>query len=55
MGSALKIETFLGLEMATSETHVHKNTNGPVFYMALGPNDFYGGKSVTSATGWGGP
>jgi hypothetical protein len=26
--------------MATSETHVHKITNLPVFYMALGLDDF---------------
>jgi hypothetical protein len=54
MGSALKIETVLGSEMATSETNVHKNTNVPVFYTALGPNDFYAGKSITRAIGWGG-
>jgi hypothetical protein len=30
-GGALKIKTFLGPEMATSETHVHKITNVPVF------------------------
>jgi hypothetical protein len=30
-GWALKIKTFLGPEMATSNTHVHKITNVPVF------------------------
>ncbi len=30
---------FLGSEMATSETHVHKITILSVFHMALGPND----------------
>ncbi len=28
-------------------THVHKVTNVPVYYMALGLNDFDGGKSIT--------
>ncbi len=32
----LKIETFLGPKIATSETHVNKITNVTVFYMALG-------------------
>jgi hypothetical protein len=31
------------------ETHVHKITNVPVFYMALGLYDFGAGKSIT---GW---
>jgi hypothetical protein len=53
---------FLDPEMATGETHVHKITchghitiNVPVVYMALGLNDFDGGKSITWATGRGGP
>jgi hypothetical protein len=44
----------LGTEMAnraqkSKKTHVHKNTNVPVFYMALGLNDFEAGKSITKA------
>jgi hypothetical protein len=38
---------FLGPEMVKSETHVHKITNVPAFHMALGHNDFVGGKSLT--------
>jgi hypothetical protein len=53
-GWALKIEIFLEPEIATSKTHVHKITNVPVFYMALGLNDFYAGKSITRAIGRGG-
>ncbi len=34
-----------------TETHVHKITNAPVFYMALGFNDFDEGKSITLAIG----
>jgi hypothetical protein len=30
-GVGPEIKTFLGREMATSETHVHKITNVPVF------------------------
>ncbi len=36
-GRPLKIETFLGPEMAMSETHVHKIICVTVFYTALGP------------------
>jgi hypothetical protein len=32
-----------------TETHVHKIINVPVFYMALGFNDFDAGKSITRA------
>jgi hypothetical protein len=47
-GWALKIKTFLGPEMATRETHVHKIANTPVFlYITLGHNDFDGGKFIT--------
>jgi hypothetical protein len=50
------METFLGPEMATSETLVHKITNEPVYnYMTLGLNDFYGGKSIPRVIGSGGP
>jgi hypothetical protein len=36
-------QDFLGPEMATNETHVHKITNVPSFFlMALGLNDFVG-------------
>ncbi len=38
-----------------TETHVHKITNVPVFYMALGFNDFDAGKSITRVIGRGGP
>jgi hypothetical protein len=53
MGLALKIETFLGHEMAT---HVQKITSVPVF-LSLGLNDFDGskGKSITWAIGRGDP
>ncbi len=37
-----------------AETHVHKITNVPVFYLALGPNDFDVGKSISQAKGRGG-
>ncbi len=37
------------------ETHVHKITNVPVFYMALGLIGFDAGKSSTPAIGMGGP
>ncbi len=37
------------------ETHVHKITNVPVFYMELGLNDFDLGKSITQAIGRGRP
>ncbi len=30
-----------------TETHILKITNVPVFYLALGLNDFDGGKSIT--------
>jgi hypothetical protein len=40
--------------MATSETHGQKVTNVPVFYVALGLNDFDGGKSITRAIARGG-
>ncbi len=50
-GGSLKIETFWGLEMTTSETHIQKITNVPVFYMALGLHDFDGGKSITRPIG----
>jgi hypothetical protein len=53
-GWALKIETFLGCEMAMSKTQVHTITNVP-FYMAVGPNDFDASKSITQAIGRGGP
>ncbi len=46
---------FFGPEMPTGETHVHKITKIPVFYMALGRNDFDGGKFITRAIGQGGP
>jgi hypothetical protein len=36
------------------QTHVHKITNVPVLNMALGLNDFDGGKSITQAIGRGG-
>jgi hypothetical protein len=52
---ALKIETFLGPEMAATETHVHKMKKITCFYMALGLNDFDGGKSITRAIGRAGP
>ncbi len=52
---ALKIETFLGPEMATSETHVHKIINVPVLSMALGLNDFESGNLITRVIGRGGP
>jgi hypothetical protein len=48
-GVGPEIETFLGPEMATGENHVQKVTIGPVFYIALGLNDFDGGKSITRA------
>jgi hypothetical protein len=35
-----------------TETHVHKITNAPVFYMALGLNAFDVGKSITWAIYW---
>ncbi len=56
-GWALKIETFLGPDKTTSKTHVHKITivDVPVFYMALGLNDFDGSKSITRDVGRGGP
>jgi hypothetical protein len=38
-----------------TETHVHKITNVPFFYMELGLNDFGAGKSITRVIGWGGP
>ncbi len=37
-----------------TETYLHKITNVPAFYMALGLNDFDGGKSITRAIGRGG-
>jgi hypothetical protein len=43
-------ETSLG-----PETRVHKITNVPVVYMALGLNDLEAGKSITGAIGRGGP
>ncbi len=52
---ALKIKTFLGPEMATSETHVHKIINVPVLCMALVLNDFDTGKYITIAIGRVGP
>jgi hypothetical protein len=52
---ALKIETFLGPEMATSKTHVHKIISVPVLSMALGLNDFESGKYITRAIRKGGP
>ncbi len=52
----MKIKTFLVPEMATSETHVHKITNVPVLYMALGHNDFGGGgESIHGPLEGGGP
>jgi hypothetical protein len=33
-GVGHEIKTFLGPKMATSETHVHKNTNVPFLYGA---------------------
>jgi hypothetical protein len=51
-GWALEIKTFLGPEMATSNTNVHKITNVPVFlYGAC----FDEGKSITRVIGWGVP
>jgi hypothetical protein len=38
-----------------TKSYVHKITNVPVFYMALGVNDFDAGKSNTWAIGKGGP
>jgi hypothetical protein len=54
-GVGPEIETFLGPEMATTNTHVHEITNLPVFYMGLGLNDFGGGKSIIRAIGRDGP
>ena len=34
-----------------SKTHVHKIINVPVFCVAIGLNDFVGGKSITRAIG----
>ncbi len=34
-----------------TENHVHKINNVPVFYRALGLNDFDAGKSITRAIG----
>jgi hypothetical protein len=42
----LENRDILGPEMAT---HLHKITNIPAFYRALGLNDFDGGKSITWA------
>jgi hypothetical protein len=50
----MKIKTFLGPDMATGETHVHKITIVPV-HMALGLDDFDGSKFFTQAIGRGGP
>jgi hypothetical protein len=41
------------LEGVGPETHVHKITNVPVFYIALGLHDFDAGKSITQAIGRG--
>jgi hypothetical protein len=49
----LKIETFLGPEMAKSK--VNKITNVPVFYIALEVIDIDKCKSITRAIGRGGP
>jgi hypothetical protein len=38
---------FLGPVMAMSKTCVNKITNVPVFYMALGINDYDRSKSIT--------
>ncbi len=50
-GWTLENETFLGPDMATSKSHELKITNVrvPVIYMALGLNDFAGGKIITQA------
>jgi hypothetical protein len=52
-GVGPKNRDFSGPEMAPSETHVNKITNVlvPVFYMALGLNNFDAGKSITKAIG----
>jgi hypothetical protein len=49
------LKDFLNPEMVTSGTRVLKMTNAPVFYMALGLNDFGAGKSITRPIGRGGP
>jgi hypothetical protein len=56
-GRVLKIKTFLGPEMTTNKTQEHKITNVGTcfFYLVLGLADFDGGKSITLATGMGGP
>ncbi len=46
---------FLPLEGAGPETHVHKISIVPVFYMALGLNDFDMGNFITQDIGRGGP
>jgi hypothetical protein len=43
------------LHSAGAETYVHKITNVPVFYMALGTIDFDAGKFFTQTIGRGGP
>jgi hypothetical protein len=46
------MEIFLCPERATSETHAHKTTYVPVFFIwALGLNDFDGDKFITRAFG----
>jgi hypothetical protein len=45
----------LQYRIQNTETHVHKITIVPVFYMALGLNDFDAGKSITQATPSNGP
>jgi hypothetical protein len=46
---------FLYYRIQNTETHVHKITNVPVFFMAPGQNDSDAGKSITRAIGRGGP
>jgi hypothetical protein len=44
---ALEMDIFLGPEMATSETHAHKTTNKPVFFLwALGFMILTGANSI---------
>jgi hypothetical protein len=51
-GVALIIDTFLGPDMVTSETHVHKFTDVPVFLMKLGLIDFDGANPLLGPLKW---
>ncbi len=42
----IKFTTYRIHNTPAAKTHVHKITNVPVFYMALGLNDFDGGEST---------